>query len=142
MPGEESVKRFERSNGLDTALYKTIPLPLSDNTVFISCFALSLTLGYYHFKCAISLLIFIPRFSAVTFRQFVANLLSTLSTMTELTHIRIRQDLLDLTRRYDDCMRTCEIPFTKRSQRKKSTLYLLRRLYSRLDLGMCVASVF
>ena len=24
---EESVKRFERSNGLDTALYKTIPLP-------------------------------------------------------------------------------------------------------------------
>ena len=25
---EESVKRFERSNGLDTALYKTIPLPL------------------------------------------------------------------------------------------------------------------
>ena len=28
LPGEESVKRFERSNGLDTALYKTIPLPL------------------------------------------------------------------------------------------------------------------
>ena len=28
IPGEESVKRFERSNGLDTALYKTIPLPL------------------------------------------------------------------------------------------------------------------
>ena len=28
MPGEESVKRFEPSNGLDTALYKTIPLPL------------------------------------------------------------------------------------------------------------------
>ena len=27
LPGEESVKRFERSNGLDTALYKTIPLP-------------------------------------------------------------------------------------------------------------------
>ena len=26
MPGEESVKRFERSNGLDTALYKTIPI--------------------------------------------------------------------------------------------------------------------
>ena len=25
LPGEESVKRFERSNGLDTALYKTIP---------------------------------------------------------------------------------------------------------------------
>ena len=24
LPGEESVKRFERSNGLDTALYKTI----------------------------------------------------------------------------------------------------------------------
>ena len=23
LPGEESVKRFERSNGLDTALYKT-----------------------------------------------------------------------------------------------------------------------
>ena len=28
MPGEESVKRFERSNGLDTALYKTTPLLL------------------------------------------------------------------------------------------------------------------
>ena len=28
LPGEESVKRFEQSNGLDTALYKTIPLPL------------------------------------------------------------------------------------------------------------------
>ena len=28
LPGEESVKRFERSNGLDIALYKTIPLPL------------------------------------------------------------------------------------------------------------------
>ena len=28
LPGEESVKRFERSNGLDTALYKIIPLPL------------------------------------------------------------------------------------------------------------------
>ena len=28
LPGEESVKRFERSNGLDTALYKTIPLPV------------------------------------------------------------------------------------------------------------------
>ena len=27
LPWEESVKRFERSNGLDTALYKTIPLP-------------------------------------------------------------------------------------------------------------------
>ena len=27
LPGEESVKRFERSNGLDTSLYKTIPLP-------------------------------------------------------------------------------------------------------------------
>ena len=27
LPGEESVKRFERSNGLDTALYKTTPLP-------------------------------------------------------------------------------------------------------------------
>ena len=26
---EESVKRFERSNGLDTALYKTIPLPFT-----------------------------------------------------------------------------------------------------------------
>ena len=25
---QPSVKRFERSNGLDTALYKTIPLPL------------------------------------------------------------------------------------------------------------------
>ena len=25
LPGEDSVKRFERSNGLDTALYKTIP---------------------------------------------------------------------------------------------------------------------
>ena len=25
LPGEESVTRFERSNGLDTALYKTIP---------------------------------------------------------------------------------------------------------------------
>ena len=79
-------------------------------------------------------------FSAVTFRQFVANLLSTLSTMTDLTHIR--QDLLDLTRRYDDCMRTCEIPFTKRSQREKSTLHLLHRLYSRYDVGMCAPSVF
>ena len=29
LPGEESVKRFERSNGLDTALYKTIPLPFT-----------------------------------------------------------------------------------------------------------------
>ena len=28
MQGEESVKRFGRSNGLDTALYKIIPLPL------------------------------------------------------------------------------------------------------------------
>ena len=29
MPGEaKSVKRFERSNGLDTALYKKLPLPL------------------------------------------------------------------------------------------------------------------
>ena len=26
--GATSVKRFERSNGLDTALYKNIPLPL------------------------------------------------------------------------------------------------------------------
>ena len=26
LPGEESVKRFERSNGLDTALYNTILL--------------------------------------------------------------------------------------------------------------------
>ena len=25
--GRKSVKRFERSNGLDTALYKNIPLP-------------------------------------------------------------------------------------------------------------------
>ena len=25
LAGEESVKRFERSNGVDTALYKTIP---------------------------------------------------------------------------------------------------------------------
>ena len=25
--GEESVKRFEQSCGLDTALYKTLPLP-------------------------------------------------------------------------------------------------------------------
>ena len=29
MPGEESVKRFERSNGLDIALYKTILLPFT-----------------------------------------------------------------------------------------------------------------
>ena len=29
LPGEERVKRVERSNGLDTALYKTIPLPFS-----------------------------------------------------------------------------------------------------------------
>ena len=28
LPGEESVKRFERSNGLDTALFKTIPFYL------------------------------------------------------------------------------------------------------------------
>ena len=28
--GEESVKRFERSNGLDTALYKTIPFFLPE----------------------------------------------------------------------------------------------------------------
>ena len=28
LPGEESVKRFERSNGLDTALYKNYLLPL------------------------------------------------------------------------------------------------------------------
>ena len=29
MPGEESVKRFERSNGLDTALYKAIHFYIS-----------------------------------------------------------------------------------------------------------------
>ena len=36
LPGEESVKRFERSNGLDTALYKTIPfyLYLDESVIF------------------------------------------------------------------------------------------------------------
>ena len=33
LPGEESVKRFERSNGLDTALYKIIPfLPFNSSS--------------------------------------------------------------------------------------------------------------
>ena len=32
---KESVKRFERSNGLDTALYKTIPLPFFLHSVNI-----------------------------------------------------------------------------------------------------------
>ena len=31
LPGEESVKRFERSNGLDTALYKTITFNFYDS---------------------------------------------------------------------------------------------------------------
>ena len=35
---EESVKRFERSNGLDTALYKTIPLTIPLQVSFLSAF--------------------------------------------------------------------------------------------------------
>jgi len=72
-------------------------------------------------------------FVAVTFRQFVANLLTTLSTMTQLSHIR--QDLLELTRRYDDCMRTCEIPFTKRDHREELFVYFWRRPYTRHNSG-------
>ena len=33
--GRKSVKRFERSNGLDTALYKNIPLPFTNLPVLI-----------------------------------------------------------------------------------------------------------
>ena len=41
--GRKSVKRFERSNGLDTALYKTIPLYANSNfmdrcIVFFLCY--------------------------------------------------------------------------------------------------------
>ena len=32
--GRKSVKRFEQSNGLDTALYKNIPLPLQTIIIF------------------------------------------------------------------------------------------------------------
>ena len=59
LPGEESVKRFERFNGLDTALYKTIPLPFYFTLSFIKVYnydwllsrsALFLWLGYITFN--------------------------------------------------------------------------------------------
>ena len=49
IPGEESVKRFERSNGLDTALYKTIPLPCASYlmlVVYLGYYLLSSTIYY------------------------------------------------------------------------------------------------
>ncbi|KAI0227986.1 hypothetical protein LSAT2_021523, partial [Lamellibrachia satsuma] len=78
-------------------------------------------------------------FSAVTFRQFVANLLTTLSTMTELSHIR--RDLLEMTRRYDDCMKACEIPFTKRDQREEFVVYFWHRFYTRYNSGKLATDV-
>ena len=56
LPGEESVKRFERSNGLDTALYKTIPLPL-ESMCFLSfrCNVLCCSFVVQHVKMGLSI---------------------------------------------------------------------------------------
>ena len=50
--------------------------------------------------------------SAVTFRQFIANLLRNMQRMPALA--QLYRELSDVIARYDDCKRTCEIPFTKR----------------------------
>ena len=50
--------------------------------------------------------------SDVTFQQFIRNLLSNMDLMPRLKPLR--SQLLTAIARYDDCMRTCEIPFTKR----------------------------
>ena len=54
-------------------------------------------------------------FRAVTFRQFVANLLYNLQRMPSLSSLY--RELSDLVIRYDDCLLTCSIPFTRRRRR-------------------------
>jgi len=49
---------------------------------------------------------------AVTFRQFVANLLYNLQRMPSLSSLY--RELSDVVIRYDDCVLTCSIPFTRR----------------------------
>ena len=49
----------------------------------------------------------------MTFRGFIANLLTTMEGMPRLAPLRA--EIMDLIHRYDDCIRTCEIPFTKRA---------------------------
>ena len=52
-------------------------------------------------------------FSAVTFRQFVTNLLWSMQTKPRLASLFL--ELTNMIARYDDCMQTCDIPFTKRT---------------------------
>ena len=55
------------------------------------------------------------RFRAVTFRQFVANLLYSLQRMPSLSSLY--RELADVVIRYDDCVLTCSIPFARRRRR-------------------------
>jgi len=54
-------------------------------------------------------------FRAVTFRQFVANLLYNLQRIPSLSSLY--HELSDVVIRYDDCLLTCSIPFTRRRRR-------------------------
>ena len=95
------------------------------------------------------------RFRAVTFRQFVANLLYNLQRMPSLSSLY--RELSDLVIRYDDCVLTCTIPFTRRrrrlgesssdrtaAERWRSLAADIDTNHSRMavDVGLCEALAF
>ena len=53
--GRKSVKRFEGSNGLDTALYKNIPLLLHVIFFLITWISLAILMGYIYHLMSVSI---------------------------------------------------------------------------------------
>ncbi|KAK2156274.1 hypothetical protein LSH36_217g04071 [Paralvinella palmiformis] len=74
---------------------------------------------------------------SVSFRQFLTSLLETMSRFKHLS--RLYWDLKKLIHRYDDCLVTCGISFSKRNtdmDYQPIRMSTLRRLYSGMDNGM------
>jgi len=71
---------------------------------------------------------------AVTFRQFVANLLYNLQRMPSLS--ALYRELSDVVIRYDDCILTCSIPFTRRRRPGQHISDVLIRTNVRASCGL------
>jgi len=76
---------------------------------------------------------------SVSFRQFLTSLLETMSRFKHLS--RLYWDLKKLIHRYDDCLVTCGISFSKRNtdmDYQPIRMSTLRRLYSGKQLRMII----
>ena len=85
LPGEESVKRFERSNGLDTALYKTIPFYLFTNRV--SLVYLKITVNFHVTSINNFQLIYFVYDSPVSYRIYQPHYISSICSPFFVTSI-------------------------------------------------------